>query len=76
MPQNNTPRIYDEGRFKMIVDAQLGISPDYDPNDVYGSFSRTIEQQSANFLEDYIADEIILTPEAEKLLPQFFDALC
>ena len=75
MPQNNTPRIYDEGRFKMIVDAQLGISPDYDPNDVYGSFSRTIEQQSANFLEDYIADEIILTPEAEKLLPQFFDAL-
>ena len=75
MPQNNTPRIYDEGRFKMIVDAQLGISPGYDPNDVYGSFSRTIEQQSANFLEDYIADEIILTPEAEKLLPQFFDAL-
>ena len=75
MPQNNTPRIYDEGRFKMIVDSQLGISPDYDPNDIYGSFSRTVEQQSANFLEGYIADEIILTPEAEKLLPQFFDAL-
>ncbi len=74
MPQNNTSRIYDKDTFKMIIDAQLGITPDYDPKDMYGSFSRTIEQQSASLLEDYIADEIILTPEAEKMLPDFFEA--
>ncbi len=75
MPQNNMSRIYDKDVFKMIVDAQSGINPNYDPQDVYGSFSRAVEEQSASLLEDYIADEIILTPEAEKMLPDFFEAL-
>ena len=75
MPQNDAPYVYNEDLFKSIIDAQRGISPDYDPNDVYGSYSREVERQSAEVLEEYISGECQFTEEAEKLLPEFFETL-
>ena len=55
MPQNKNVKIYDESWLKTIVEAQAGVTPDYDPKDTFGAYSRVIERQSADFLEDYIA---------------------
>ena len=75
MPQNDAPYVYNEELFKSIIDAQRGVSPDYDPNDVYGSYSREVERQSAELLEGYISGECQFTEDAEKLLPEFFETL-
>lgn len=49
MPQNKNVKIYDESWLKTIVEAQAGVTPDYDPKDTFGAYSRVIERQSADF---------------------------
>ena len=50
MPQNKNVKIYDESWLKTIVEAQAGVTPDYDPKDTFGAYSRVIERQRADFL--------------------------
>ncbi len=75
MPQNKNVKIYDESWLKTIVEAQAGVTPDYDPKDTFGAYSRVIERQSADFLEDYIAGAAVPTAEASDLLPDYFAIL-
>ena len=75
MPQNKNVKIYDESWLKTIVEAQAGVTPDYDPKDTFGAYSRVIERQSADFLEDYIAGAAMPTAEASDLLPDYFAIL-
>ncbi len=71
MPQQNNIRMFDEISFKMIYDAQQGITPGYDPQTTEGTFARMVERQTADFLEDYVAGTAVVTPDAEYLLADF-----
>ncbi len=75
MPQNNTVKFYDKDLFSTIVASQQGINVDYDPKSVFGSYSRSVEEQSAAFLESYVNGEIVLEPGTEDLMQSFLVSL-
>ena len=75
MPQGKNVRIYDKDLLKLIAEAQAGINPNYDPKEIFGVYSRVTERQSADFLEDYIAGSVALTPEALDIMSDYLAIL-
>lgn len=75
MPERNPVYTYDANTLDTLIRAQSGVRQKYDPNETFGSFARSVENQSAIFLEDYIHGEVKLTPEAAEMMPDFFTIL-
>ena len=71
MSKYEQPYLINESALEMFMKAQIGVLHTYDPTSYLGKNSRLIENQSADFLENYINGTAILTEEGEKMMPDF-----
>ena len=75
MPQSNNTLFYDRDLLHTIVASQQGIDVNYDTKNVFGGYARAVEEQSADFLENYIRGDVVLEDGTEDLMQSFFTAL-
>ena len=73
MPRNKI--LINQSELKMFMEAQASIIPNYDVKTYEGQCALAVEQQSADFLEDYLEGTIVLSDDAVTLLPQYFEIL-
>ena len=64
-----------KSELEMIIEAQASIVPNYNVKTYEGQCAYAVEQQSADFLEDYIEGKLILSDDTIALLPQYFAIL-
>lgn len=75
MPQSNNTLFYDRDLLQTIVASQQGIDVNYDTKNVFGGYARAVEEQSADFLENYVQGNVVLEAGTEDLMQSFFTAL-
>ena len=67
--------LIDHDELKMFMEAQASIVPNYDVKTYEGQCALAVEQQSADFLENYLNGKVVLSDDAVALLPQYFEIL-
>lgn len=75
MPQSNNTLFYDRDLLQTIVASQQGIDVNYDAKNVFGGYARAVEDQSADFLENYLRGDVILEDGTEDLMQSFLATL-
>ncbi|MCM1324414.1 MAG: hypothetical protein NC218_09820 [Acetobacter sp.] len=71
MIKENHPYVVGESTLSTYISAQMGVARSYDPKSYLGENARIIENQSANFLENYINGIAILSDKSLELMPDY-----
>lgn len=71
----NGNEIFTEEKLEMYISVQFSVPRKYNPKDYFGGNALAIEQQSAQFLRNYLAGTCTFTPEAFKLLSEYLHIL-
>lgn len=67
--------LMNKSELEMLFEAQASIVSGYDVKTEEGQCALAVEQQSADFLDNFLEGRLVLSDEAVALLPQYFSVL-